>query len=312
MIDIIKPRIINEDITDNQGSFVIEPLERGFGYTLGNTLRRVLISSLPGAAATWIRIDGITHEFTNIEGAKEDITDVILNIKQVVFRMDDEEPQIVKLDVKGPKEVTAGDLELPAGVEVINKDQYIFTLNAKAKVSIEIQVEKGRGYFSAERNKKANLPVGIIPIDSLFSPTVNATYNVENTRVGQRTDYDRLILNTKTNGSISPKEAVGIAAKIVSEHMDLFASSLDEDEVHVFAAENGGADATLNVPIEQIDFTVRSYNCLKRHGINTLEELINRSEEDLMNIRNFGTKSIDEIKDKLNQMGLSLKEEEQG
>lgn len=310
MIDIIKPKISSEDIKDNQGSFVIEPLERGFGYTLGNTLRRVLLSSLPGAAATWIRIDGITHEFTNVEGAREDITDVILNIKQVVFKMDGEEPQIVKLEAKGAKEITAGDLTLPAGVEVVNKDHYLFTLNAKGKINMEMQIEKGRGYFSADRNKKAGQPVDVIPIDSAFSPTVNVTYNVENTRVGQRTDYDKLILHAKTNGSISPKDAVGIAAKIVSEHMHLFAQSLEEEDIHVFAADSGTTDQSLNVPIEQIDLTVRSYNCLKRHGINTLEDLINRSEEDLINIRNFGTKSIDEIKDKLTQMGLSLKEEQ--
>lgn len=310
MIDIIKPKITTQEVKDNFGSFVVEPLERGFGHTLGNTIRRVLISSLPGAAATWIRIDGITHEFTTVKGAREDITDIILNIKQIVFKMDGEEPQIVKLEAKGLKDVKAGDLKLPAGVEVVNKDHHIVSLNEKGKINIEMQVEKGRGYISADKNKKIQQPVGIIPIDSLFSPAIKVTYRVENTRVGQRTDYDKLVLEAQTNGSISPDEAVGMAAKIVSEHMQLFTESLTLDDVSVFAADQGIKDKSLSVPIEQIDLTVRSYNCLKRHAINTLEDLVKCTEGDLMNIRNFGSKSIDEVKSKLEELGLSFKKED--
>lgn len=310
MIDIIKPKIVSENVKDNFGSFVIEPLERGFGNTLGNTLRRVLLSSLPGAAVTWIRIDGIAHEFATVPGAREDVTDIVLNIKQIVFKMDGEEPQIVKLEAKGPKDIKAGDLKLPAGVEIVNKDQHIASLNEKGKINIEMQVETGRGYVSAERNKKVQQPVGVVPIDSLFSPTLNVTYRVENTRVGQRTDYDKLILETKTNGSISPVEAVGMAAKIVSEHMQLFTESLTLEDVSIFAPDQGVKDKSLSVPIEQVDLTVRSYNCLKRHGISTLEDLIECTENDLINIRNFGSKSIDEVKSKLEEYGLSLKKEE--
>lgn len=310
MIDIIRPKITSENIKDNFGSFVVEPLERGFGHTLGNTLRRVLLSSLPGAAAIWIRIDGITHEFTAIQGAREDVTSIVLNIKQIVFKMDGEEPQMVKLEAKGPKEIKAGDLKLPAGVEVINKEQHIVSLNEKGKINIEMQVETGRGYVSAEKNKKVQQPVGVVPIDSLFSPIVKVTYRVENTRVGQRTDYDKLIIETKTNGSISPIEAMGMVAKIVSEHMQLFTESLTLDDVSVFAADHGIKDKSLSVPIEQVDLTVRSYNCLKRHKINTLEDLIKCTENDLINIRNFGSKSIEEVKSKLEECGLSLKKEE--
>lgn len=310
MIDIIKPEIVSEEVTDNSGVFVVEPIERGFGHTLGNSLRRILLSSLPGAAVTWIRVDGVPHEFTSMKGTLEDVTDIILNIKQLVFKLESDEPAIVKLDVSGPKAVTAADISLPADVEVINDDAHIMTLNSKSNIKMELQVEKGLGYISADKNKRVQQPIGVIPVDSLFCPTLNVSYAVENTRVGQRTDYDKLILRVKTNGSISPKKAVGIASKIMNEHMNLFTAALEDEAISVFSTEGGPKDQSLNVPIEQLDLSVRSYNCLKRQAINSLQDLIGYSEQDLMNIRNFGAKSIDEIKDKLAQLDLALKGQE--
>lgn len=307
-MDIIKPTITSEKIKDNIGTFTIEPLERGFGYTLGNSLRRVLISSVPGAAITWVRFDGVSHEFATIKGVREDVTEIILNIKNLVFSMDDSEPQIIKLEVKGPKDVYGSDLKLPAGVSVINEEQHIATLNSKGSISAEFQVEKGNGYVSADRNKKVQQPLGTIPIDSIFTPTRNVSLEIENTRVGQRTDYDKLILNIETDGSISPKEAASIAAKIIDEHMSLFITSLTEEAISVFSTEQEPKDQSLNVPVEQIDLSVRAYNCLKRAEINTLYELINCTEKDLLSMRNFGAKSINEIKEKLAQLELSLKD----
>jgi len=308
MLDIRKPGITVEEQRDNTALFKVEPLERGFGYTLGNSIRRVLLSSLPGAAITSVKIERVAHEFTAIPGVKEDVTDVILNLKDIVLRLYGEEPATMRINVKGPKEVTAADIEYPAEIEIVNPDQHIATLNEKGKLEMEMTVESGRGYVSAERNKRPSDTIGVIPIDSIFSPIKNVTYAVENTRVGQRTDFDRLILHVTTNGSITPFEAVSIGAKIINDHMGLFMEQASEfAATPVFIADTSERDKALDSPIEDLELSVRSYNCLKREGINTVQQLIEQSEGDLMKIRNFGAKSIEEVKDKLTQLGLSLK-----
>lgn len=308
MLDIRKPGITVEKQRDNTALFKVEPLERGFGYTLGNSIRRVLLSSLPGAAITSVKIERVAHEFTAIPGVKEDVTDVILNLKDIVLRLYGEEPATMRINVKGPKEVTAADIEYPAEIEIVNPGQHIATLNENGKLEMEMTVEPGRGYVSAERNKRPSDTIGVIPIDSIFSPIRNVTYAVENTRVGQRTDFDRLVLNVTTNGSITPFEAVSIGAKIINDHMGLFMEQASEfATTPVFIADTSERDKALDSPIEDLELSVRSYNCLKREGVNTVQQLIEQSEGDLMKIRNFGAKSIEEVKDKLTQLGLSLK-----
>lgn len=308
MIEFRKPRISVKQISDLVAEFTVEPLERGFGYTLGNTMRRILLSSLPGAAVSSVRIEGVSHEFSTIPNVQEDVTDIILNIKKLALRLHGDESATIRVKAKGPKEVKAEDMILPSEVEVVNPDLLIATLNKKGKLDMEMVVEKGRGYVSAERNKKPNDPIGVIPIDSLFSPTRRVVYTVENTRVGQRTDYDKLIIAVETNGSLTPDEAVSIAAKIMNEHMSLFIDRAPEEAAGpVFAPDEAEKAKILDSPIEELELSVRSYNCLKKEGINTLEQLISRSEADLLNIRNFGAKSIDEIKSKLKDLELSLK-----
>ncbi len=308
MLELIKPEIKSQEVNETRGTYVVEPLERGFGYSLGNSMRRLLLSSLPGSAITTIRIDGVPHEFSALTGVKEDVVDIILNLKQVVISGDTDEPATLKLSVKGAQEVTAGDLEVPAGIEIVNKDHHVMSVNTKGKVEAEFEVRTGRGYVSADKNKEDDQPIGVIPIDSVFTPTVNVNYEVENTRVGQRTDYDKLILHVETNGAIDPDEAMETAATIMSQHMALFVhQDEDAEEVSIFGEEPEEEEAELNIPIEQLELSVRSYNCLKRQAINSLDQLVEYTEQDLMNIRNFGDKSIEEIKQVLASRSLALK-----
>jgi len=309
MLDIRKPGISVEELKDNTAQFKVEPLERGFGYTLGNSLRRVLLSSLPGAAITSVKIERVAHEFDTIPGVKEDVIDIILNLKDLVLRLYGDEPATMRINVKGPKGVTAADIEYPAEVEIISPELHIATLNAEGKLEMEMTVESGRGYVSADRNKRPSDTIGVIPVDSIFSPIRSVTYAVENARVGQRTDFDRLVLEVRTNGSITPFEAVSIGAKIVNDHMGLFMEQASEfAATPVFVADVNDRGKALDSPIEDLELSVRSYNCLKREGVNTVQQLVEQSEGDLMKIRNFGAKSIEEVKDKLAQLGLSLKQ----
>lgn len=309
MIEFRRPMIKMEPIDDSTARFVIEPLERGFGYTLGNSVRRVLLSSLTGAAVTSIKSDSISHEFSVIKGVREDVINIILNLKSLVLKMDGETRATARLAVKGPKEVQGSDIKCPAGIEVINGDLHIATLNKSAKIDLELTVEKGRGYSSAKRNKNSSDAIGVIPIDSIFTPIKKVSYTVDNTRVGQRTDYDKLVLEVTTNGSITPAEAVSSAGQIINEHMDLLMEqNLVEERETIFAPVEVEKEASLNSPIEDLELSVRSYNCLKRQGIDSLDQLLESSEIDLMNIRNFGSKSIEEIKEKLAELDLSLKQ----
>jgi DNA-directed RNA polymerase subunit alpha len=310
MLDIRRPGITVEEQRDNMAQFRVEPLERGFGYTLGNSIRRVMLSSLPGAAITSVKIERVSHEFSAVPGVKEDVIDIILNLKDVVLRLHGEEPVTMRINEQGPKVVTAGDIEFPSEIEIINPDREIATLNADGKLEMELVVEPGRGYASAERNKRPSDSIGVIPIDSVFSPIRSVTYNVENTRVGQRTDYDRLVLEVTTNGSITPFEAVSIGAKIVNDHMGLFMEQASEfADKPVFVAASCEHDRMLDAPIEDLELSVRSYNCLKREGVNTVQQLIEQSEQDLIKVRNFGAKSIEEVKEKLVTLGLSLQDD---
>ena len=297
----------------NIARYTIEPLERGFGYTLGNTMRRVLLSSLKGAAATSIKIDGVLHEFSSIEGVHEDVTDIVLNVKGIVFQDSGiaEGPGRVELNVVGPKVVTAGDLVVPSEFEVVNPEHHIATLNAGAKLSMVITVGTGRGYVAADRNKSPENVIGVIPVDSIFSPVVRCTYAVENTRVGQRTDYEKLTLEVETNGAITPNDALALAGHIVNEHAQLFiseATSTGAPSTPDIWDERDDVDTgRLDMPIEDLELGVRAYNCLKRQGVNTVAQLVVLTEEDLMRIRNFGAKSIEEVKERLTKLGLSLK-----
>jgi DNA-directed RNA polymerase subunit alpha len=310
MAEFMRPSVSVEQIDEKTARYVVEPLERGFGYTLGNCMRRVLLSSLQGAAARSIRVEGVQHEFSAIPGVREDITDVVLNIKQLVFSdngIGDE--AVAMLAVTGPKVVTGADLSVPSEFELVNPEQVIATLDKGARLEMSVKIGIGRGYVSADRNKDVNDVLGVITVDSLFSPVVRCTYVVENTRVGQRTDYDKLVLELETNGSMPPDDAVARGARIIDEHMMLFAEQAHTDisgEV-VFGDPVDEGEAVLDTPIEELDLSVRSFNCLKRQGVNTIGQLTECTEADLLNIRNFGAKSIEEVKDKLQQMGLGLK-----
>ena len=309
-----RPVLSEEPISEFRSRFVLEPLEPGFGYTLGNSLRRTLLSSIPGAAVTSISIDGVLHEFTTVPGVKEDVTELILNIKQLVISSEHDEPVVMYLRKQGPGTVTAADIQPPAGVEVHNPDLHIATLNAKGKLEIELVVERGRGYVSAVLNKQAGQEIGRIPVDSIYSPVLKVTYKVEATRVEQRTDFDKLVIDIETKQSMRPRDAVASAGMTLVElfglarELNLDAEGIDigPSPTDAFVAEQ------LSTPIEQLDMTVRSYNCLKREGIHTVGELITRSEADLLDIRNFGAKSIDEVKAKLAEMGLALKDSPAG
>ncbi len=306
MLEILKPKI-KWSAKDHAGKVVVGPLERGFGYTLGNSLRRVLLSSLQGAAITSVKIEGVTHEFSTIKGVVEDVLDILLNLKGIRLRMDIDEANL-KLKVKATQdqEVKASDIKAPAGVEIVNPEHHIATLSKGAILEMTMRAEKGRGYTSAQQNKRPDDPIGTLPIDSIFSPVKRVTYRVENTRVGQRTDYDQLVLEVETDGTTSPIEAANLAAQILTEHFKLLTQAGEKTLELVFQVR-GSEDASIyKTPIEQLDLSVRSYNCLRKNGIEAVEQLVRCSEKDLLKIRNFGQKSMEEIKEKLSRLGLSL------
>ena len=309
-----RPSLSEESVDDTRSRFIIEPLEPGFGYTLGNSLRRTLLSSIPGASVTSIRVEGVLHEFTTVPGVKEDVTDLILNIKELVVSSEHDEPVVMYLRKQGPGEVTAADIAPPAGVEIHNPDLHLATLNAKAKLEMELVVERGRGYVSAVQNKAPGQEIGRVPIDSIYSPVVKVTYKVEATRVEQRTDFDRLIVDVETKPSMLPRDAIASAGKTLVELFGLFRElNIDAEGIDIGPSPTDAAlAADLALSIEDLELTVRSYNCLKREGIHSVGELVGRSEADLLDIRNFGQKSIDEVKAKLHGMGLALKDSPPG
>ncbi|NPV27021.1 MAG: DNA-directed RNA polymerase subunit alpha [Firmicutes bacterium] len=311
MLEIEKPKIecVERSEDNTYGKFVVEPLERGYGITLGNSLRRVLLSSLPGAAVTSVKIDGVLHEFSTIPGVVEDTTDIILNLKSLALKVYGDEGKILRIEAQGAGEVTARDIIADADVEILNPELHIATLSENGRLFMEMTVEKGRGYVSAEKNKRPDHIIGIIPVDSIFSPVRKVNYTVEDTRVGQVTDYDKLTLEVWTNGSISPEEATSLSAKILSEHLRLFIGLTERigDVEIMVEKEEEEKDKLLDMTIEELDLSVRSYNCLKRAGINTVAELIQKSEEDMMKVRNLGKKSLEEVDKKLAELGLSLR-----
>lgn len=315
MIEIEKPKIeIVEISEDNRyGKFVVEPLERGFGTTLGNSLRRVLLSSLPGAAVTSIKVDGVLHEFSTIPGVKEDLVEIILNLKGLCIKVEGDKPKVMTINTQGSGVITAGDIITDADVEILNPELHIATLNEDAKLYMEINVERGRGYVPAERNKQPGQPIGIIPVDSIFTPIRRVNYNVEDTRVGQVTDYDKLTLEVWTNGTIKPDEATSLAAKIMDEHLMLFIDLTEHvNDVEIMVEkEEDKKEKVLEMTVEELDLSVRSYNCLKRAGINTVEELTQRTAEDMMKVRNLGKKSLEEVQQKLGDLGLSLRKSDE-
>ena len=313
MIEFKKPKIERVESDDTYGKFIITPLERGYGITLGNSLRRIMLSSLPGAAVTSVKIEGVEHEFSTVPGAVEDVTDIILNLKELVVKMEDEEPEVLRINANGAQEVTADDFTVSGNVEVLNPELHIATLNDEGELNLEATVEKGRGYVSAEENKSDEEHIiGLIPIDSVFSPIKRVNFNVEDTRVGQVTDFDKLSLEVNTDGSLTPEEAISLAAKVLGEHLDLFINLTEEitDVDIMVEKEEEEKDKILETTIEELDLSVRSSNCLKRAGINSVEELIEKTEDDLMKVRNLGKKSLQEIKDKLDELELSLKQPE--
>jgi DNA-directed RNA polymerase subunit alpha len=325
MLDFQIPRITSENVEDNRGSFTIEPLDRGFGYTFGNSLRRVLLSSLAGAAVTSVRIEGVAHEFSTINGVKEDVTDIVLNLKGIVCRMHSDATEVeAPLVVTGPGDITAKDIDLPAGVEILNPDAHIATLEKKTKLELYLTIGRGRGYKPAEDNKSPDQPIGVIPIDSIFSPVRRVAYAVDPARVGQRTDFDKLTLDIETDGSLEPQAALREAAEILISHLAIFT---DEDRIEELrGAMPGALDAGVQpagapgvaarpasgmdeILIEELELGVRSYNCLKRAGIQTVGDLVSKSEGELAAIPNFGKKSIDEVVETLNARGLGLRED---
>ena len=306
MLIVQRPQIEEQAVSDLRSRFVVEPLEPGFGYTLGNTLRRTLLSRIPGAAVTTLQIEGVQHEFSTVEGVVEDVVDIILNIKQVVVRMEDHEPQTVYLSAKGPGKVTAGQLKVPAGVEIVNPDLHLATLSSGGRLEVEMSVERGVGYRSAMRTPGSDA-IGVMPVDSIFSPVRKVSYNVESTQVGQMTNFDRLILDVETDGSLSPSEAISSAGKTLGELLGLFAGigegiGLELGEIAV--AESASPD--LDLPIEALDLSERPRNCLRRAQVKTVGEIVTKTEDDLLNITNFGQKSLEEVIAKLDELGLSL------
>ncbi len=319
MMEIEKPRIeIAESSEDNRyGKFIWEPLERGYGITLGNSLRRVLLSSLPGAAVTSVKIEGVLHEFSTIPGVREDVTDIILNLKELCLKTYNDETKILRIEARGEGEVTAKDIIADPDVEILNPELHLATLDDDAVLNMEITVERGRGYVPADKNKKQDHVIGVIPVDSIFSPIVRVNYSVTDTRVGNVTDYDKLTLEVWTDGSIKPEEAVSKAAGIMVAHLKLFqnmaGTSVEEegqDGTFAETPEDNGA-TTMEMTIEDLDLSVRSFNCLKRAGIDTVAELVQKSEEDMMKVRNLGRKSLEEVKKKLIELGLALAEKEE-
>ena len=317
MIEIDKPKIEIVDVSTvgsrSTGRFVVEPLERGFGTTLGNGMRRVLLSSLPGYAITSVKIDGVLHEFSTIPHVKEDVTEIVLNLKNVILKIHDEMPKTLYIEASGEGEITAADIQHDADVEILNPDLHIAYLDEGASVNMELTANHGRGYVPCDRNKQImDLPIGTIAIDSIYTPVLKVNYTVENTRVGQQTDLDKLILDIETDGTIPADEAVSLAAKVLSEHLNLFIDLSDaaqQAEIMV-EKENDTQEKVLEMNIDELELSVRSYNCLKRAGINTVEDLIGKSEEDMMKVRNLGRKSLDEVVAKLGSLGFGLAKDE--
>ena len=317
MIEIEKPKMVTSDVSEDgrYGKFVWEPLERGYGITLGNSLRRVLLSSLPGVAVTSVKIDGVVHEFTTIEGVREDVTEIVLNLKGIAAKIYGEAPKTVRVEAVGPCEVTAGTIKGGDDLEILNPEWHIATLGEGARLYMELTLDKGRGYVSNERNKQ-NMPEGVIgeiAVDSIYTPVLKVNFNVESTRVGQSIDYDKLTLEVWTNGVINAQEAVSLAAKVLTDHLNLFVDLSDKGKSTEIMVEKdeGGKEKVLEMTIEELDLSVRSFNCLKRAGINTVEDLINRSEEDMMKVRNLGRKSLEEVMAKLDSLGFSLTKEDE-
>ena len=310
MIEIEKPKVDIIELSEDYryGKFVVEPLERGYGITIGNALRRILLSSLPGVAVNSIKIDGVLHEFSTVPGVKEDVTEIILALKELSATIDGEGSR-----TQGPCTIKGSDIICPPDVEVLSKDLHIATLDENSKFNMEIHVDKGRGYVSAEENKTEHMPIGVLPVDSIYTPVEKVSYHVENTRVGQKSDYDKLILEVWTNGSINPQEGISLAAKVLVEHLNLFIDLTEHvSNVEIMVEkEEDQKEKVLEMTIEELDLSVRSYNCLKRAGINTVEELANKSEDDMMKVRNLGKKSLEEVIQKLEELGLGLKPSEE-
>ena len=319
MFDFEKPRIEIEEISEDKkyGRFVCQPLERGYGTTLGNSLRRIMLSSLPGVAVSQVKIDGVVHEFSAIPGVKEDVTEIIMNIKNLAIKNNSEstEPKIAYIEYEGEGVVTAGDIHVDSDLEILNPELVIATLSggSDCRLYMELTITSGRGYISAEKNKNDDLPIGVIPIDSIYTPIERVNLTVENTRVGQITDYDKLTLDVFTNGTLAPDEAVSLAAKVLSEHLSLFIDlSENAKKIDVMVEkEDDEKEKVLEMSIDELELSVRSYNCLKRAGINTVEELCNRTSEDMMKVRNLGRKSLEEVLAKLKELGLQLNPSEE-
>ena len=316
MVEIEKPRITCFDSAEDvsYGKYVVEPLERGYGMTLGNSLRRILLSSLPGYAATSVKIAGVQHEFSTIAGVTEDVTEIVLNVKRLILKLHSQGIKTVYIDAVGPCEVTAGDIKADGEVEILNPELHICTLGADATFNMEITLSQGRGYVPAERNKTAQTVIGVIPIDSIYSPVTKVNYSVEPTRVGDKTDFDKLTLEVWTNSTISAKDAVSLGARILSDHLTVFTNLSDTASAGSTVVEKvaSSPDTKLSMTIDELDLSVRSFNCLKRANINTVADLINKTGEDMMKVRNMGKKSLDEVQKKLEMMGLSLASEESG
>ncbi len=315
MIEIEKPRIEAEELAEDgsYGRFSIEPLERGFGITLGNSLRRVLLSSLPGVAVTSIKIDGVVHEFSIIPDVKEDVTEIVLNIKGLTAKIHGDSPKVCYIEAEGPCEVTAGDVKSDSEVEILNPDLHIATLSEGGKLFMELTIDKGRGYVPAEKNKQAQPVIGVLPVDSIYTPVTKVNFNVSDTRVGQVTDFDKLTIDVWTNGTISAQEAIALAAKVLTEHLNLFVDLSEEclDGDIMVEKDDNAKEKVLEMTIEELDLSVRSFNCLKRAGINTVEDLTMKSEEDMMKVRNLGRKSLEEVIHKLESLGFGLRKEEE-
>jgi len=314
MIEIEKPKIETVEISEDAkyGKFVVEPLERGYGNTLGNSLRRILLSSLPGAAVTSIQIDGVLHEFSTVEGVVEDVASIILNVKKLALKIYSDEEKVIEIDVKGEGVVTAADITHDSDVEILNPDLYIATIAKNGHLRMRMYAQRGRGYTPADQNKREDLPIGVIPIDSIYTPVSRVNFQVENTRIGQMTNFDKLSLDVWTDGSIGPTEAISLGAKILTEHLNIFVGMTDEvvtTQIMV-EKEEDQKEKVLEMTIEELDLSVRSYNCLKRAGINTVLELANKSEDDMMKVRNLGRKSLEEVKAKLEELGLGLRKED--
>lgn len=313
IVEIEKARIECVEVGQNgcYGRFVVEPLERGFGHTLGNSMRRVLLSSLPGVAVSSVHIEGVQHEFSTIPGVKEDVTEIILNLKSMACIMYSDGPKQLNIDMKGPCELTAGDINTDDEVEIVNPELHIATLNEDAHLQMQMTLERGRGYVSADKNKTPSMPIGVIPIDSIFTPVKKVNYTVEDTRVGQITDYDKLTLEIWTNGTLKPEEAISSAAQILTEHLNLFQTLTDQVmPVSLVQPEEDKKDKVLEMTIEELDLSVRAYNCLKRAGINNVSELVTKNQEDMMKVRNLGRKSLEEVEQKLSALGLGLRPNE--